>query len=81
MITGKDLKRMVAAIPDDAYVTINGHYDVSVESVTVESADPFGHIHSDLTLTSGYSLTKDSVLEGMFRYPHMGSGIPDAETR
>ena len=40
MITGKDLKRMVSLIPDDAYVTVNGNYDVSVESVKVESADP-----------------------------------------
>lgn len=67
MITGKDLKRMVEAIPDDAYVTVNGNYNVSVESVTVESADPFGYIHSDLKLTSGYSLTKDSVMQEMFK--------------
>ena len=69
MITGKDLKRMVSLIPDDAYVTVNGNYDVSVESVKVESADPFGYIHSDLKLTSGYSITKDCVLEEMFKRP------------
>ena len=61
------MKRMVEAIPDDAYVTVNGNYNVSVESVTVESADPFGYIHSDLKLTSGYSLTKDSVMQEMFK--------------
>ena len=78
MITGKDLKRMVEAIPDDAYVTVNGNYNVSVESVTVESADPFGYIHSDLKLTSGYSLTKDSVLNEMFKQK---TSFPDAEIR
>ena len=81
MITGKDLKRMAAAIPDDAYVTINGNYNVSVEEVTVESADPFGFSHADLKLTSGFSITKDSVLKEMFRFQHIGSSTPDAETR
>ncbi len=57
---------MVEAIPDDAYVTVNGNHNVSVESVTVESADPFGYIHSDLKLTPGFSITKDSVMDEMF---------------
>ena len=84
MITGKDLKRMVSLIPDDAYVTVNGNYDVSVESVKVESADPFGYIHSDLKLTSGYSITKDSVLEEMFKLNDpdfkLGWISPDGDT-
>lgn len=66
MILGKDLKRMVDIIPDDAYVTLNGHFECSVEGVTVESADPFGHIHADLKITEGYNITKDSVMDEMF---------------
>lgn len=66
MITGKDLKRMVDMIPDDAVVTMNGNYNCCVEGVTVESADPFGWMHADLKLTEGFSITKDSVMEEMF---------------
>lgn len=66
MISGKDLKRMVNIIPDDAYVTLNGHFECSVEEVTVESADPFGVMRASLKLTKGYSITKDSVMDEMF---------------
>lgn len=78
MITGKDLKRMVSAIPDDAGVTINKNWNVDIVSVTVESADPFGNTRADLQLTSGFSITKDSVLDEMFRQK---TSIPGHETR
>ena len=70
---------MVAEIPDDAGVTINRNWNVDIVSVSVESADPFGNIHADLQLTSGFSLTKDEILASMFR--HKMSSTPDAETR
>jgi len=79
MINGKDLKRLVAAIPDDAIVNINGHWEVGVESVTVESAAPFGGPTAILHLTKGYSITKDDVLEALFR--KKATSFPDAETR
>lgn len=66
MILGKDMKRMVDIIPDDAYVTLEGNFHCSVEGLTIESADPFGRTHADLKLTPGFSITKDSVMEEMF---------------
>ena len=78
MITGKQLKEMVAVIPDDAIVLVNKSQYVSIESVEVST---FPWTNASLNLTPGYSLTKDSVLEDMFRYPHKGSSTPDAETR
>ena len=79
MITGKDLKMFVSVIPDDAGVTINGNWNVNIVNVKVET-DLYGLL-ADLQLTPGYSITKDSVLEEMFRYQHKGSSTPDAETR
>ena len=79
MITGKDLKMMVAYIPDDAGVTVNGNWNVNIVNVKVETH--FNGILADLQLTPGYSITKDSVLDEMFRYQHKGSSTPDAETR
>ena len=79
MITGKELKTMVSCIPDDAGVTINGNWDVNVVNVKVETH--FDGWLADLQLTQGYSITKDSVLDGLFRYRHKGSSTPDAETR
>ena len=79
MITGKDLKWMVSCIPDDAGVTVNGNWDVNIVNVKVEN-NPNG-LFADLQLTKGYSITKDSVLDEMFRFQHKGSSTPDAETR
>jgi hypothetical protein len=78
MITGKDLKRMVEAIPDDAIVMVNNNQYVSITNIVVST---FPWLNASLNLTPGFSITKDSVLEDMFRHPHMGSSIPDAETR
>ena len=65
MISGKDLKRMVALIPDNAAVTINGNYNVDITQVKVVT-DMDGLL-ADLLLTPGYSITKDSVMEEMFK--------------
>lgn len=65
MISGKDLKRMVSLIPDNAAVTINGNYNVDITQVKVET-DMDGLL-VDLLLTPGYSITKDSVMQEMFK--------------
>lgn len=79
MITGKDLKMMVSFIPDNAGVTINGNWHVDIVNVKVETG--LSGWLADLQLTNGYSITKDSVLEDMFRFRHKESSTPDAETR
>ena len=73
------MKSLVAAIPDDAIVNINGHWEVGIESVTVESPSPFGGPTAVLHLTKGYSITKDEVLEALFSKKK--TRFPDAETR
>ena len=65
MITGKDLKRMLSIIPDDAVVTVNGNYNVDIVQVKMET--DFQGIQVDLMLTPGYSITKDSVMQEMFK--------------
>lgn len=63
MITAKDLKRMLAAVPDDAVIIIDNNYNVTVESLNV-TVTTFAVC--DIVLTEGYSITKDSVINGMF---------------
>lgn len=65
MISGKELKRMVSLIPDNAVVTINGNYNVDITQVKMET-DMDGLL-VDLLLTPGYSITKDSVMQEMFK--------------
>ena len=65
MITGKYLKQLVEMIPDDAGVTVNGNWNVSVEGVSVETTVD-GWIVS-LRLTEGFSVTSDEVLNDMFK--------------
>lgn len=65
MITGKDLKRMVELIPDNAVVIINGNYNVDIAQLKMET-DQDG-VLADLLLTPGYSITKDSVMQEMFK--------------
>lgn len=77
MMTGKELKRLVSIIPDDAAVTINGGYDVDIVEVSVEGPGPFCSPSADLKLTQGYTITKDSVLDKMFR----PDKFKDVETR
>ena len=64
MITGKDLKRMVEVIPDNAIVLVNGNQNVSVESVDVST---YPWLNVSINLTPGYSITKDSVMQEMFK--------------
>lgn len=65
MISGEALKKMLACIPDEAGITINGNWNVSIESVRVETT-PNGWL-ADLQLTPGFSVTKDSVMAEMFK--------------
>ena len=64
MTTGKYLKQLVEMIPDDAVVTVNGNWNVSVEAVSVETTVD-GWIAS-LRLTEGFSVTSDKVLNEIF---------------
>lgn len=59
------MKRMVSLIPDNAAVTINGNYNVDITQVKMET-DMDGLL-VDLLLTPGYSITKDSVMQEMFK--------------
>lgn len=54
---------MVAPVPDDAVIIINNNYNVSVESLCVTVTT---FTVCDIVLTEGYSITKDSVINGMF---------------
>lgn len=63
MITAKDLKRMLAAVPNDAVIIINNNYNVSVESLDVTMTT---FTVCNVILTEGFSVTKDSVINGMF---------------
>jgi len=56
---------MVSLIPDNAAVTINGNYNVDITQVKMET-DMDGLL-VDLLLTPGYSITKDSVMQEMFK--------------
>lgn len=76
MITGKDLKRMVSAIPDSAVVTIDGQYMVDIQEIRVDTT-PDGPL-ADLKLTDGYSIINDAAF---YRFQHLCSSTPDAETR
>lgn len=63
MITAKDLRRMLAVVPDDAVIIINNNYNVSVESLDVTMTT---FTVCDIVLTGGYSITKDSVINEIF---------------
>ena len=65
MIRGSDLKRMINMIPDDAGVTLNGNWNVNIESVTVDSGGCGGPT-ADLKLTDGFSLVKDDFVSGLY---------------
>jgi len=64
MILGSDLKRMIAMIPDDAGVTINGNWDVNIESVSVECSCM--GLTADLKLTEGFGLVKNDFVSGLY---------------
>lgn len=62
---GKDLKHIISMIPDDAWVIIDGNWKVCVEGVKVEVTD---EIIADIQITEGFSITKDSTVEGLLNY-------------
>ena len=64
MILGEDLKRMLSWIPDRAVVTIDGNPNVDIVEVKAENT-PFG-IDVDLKLTVGFSIVKDSFMDGLY---------------
>ena len=65
MITGKELKRMVEVIPDDAIILVNDNQHVSIVSFKVST---YPWLHASLNLTPGYSITNDGVMKGLFEF-------------
>lgn len=63
MMLMKDLKWMLSTVPDEALVTIDGNYNVNIEKIHYEVGSD---CVCDLRLTEGYSVTKDSIIKGMF---------------
>lgn len=63
MMLAKDLKEMLKMIPDNAVVTINGNYNVDIESVSVEFTD---NVTANLKLSEGFSITCDKVIDRIF---------------
>ena len=63
MIRGKELKRYIEAIPDNAAVIIDGNYDVDIIGVKVTVED--GKWLVNLPITEGYSITKDSIIKSI----------------
>lgn len=66
MITGKELKRYLSVIPDDAVVMLDGNPDADIIGIKCET-DSFNEGWTvNLQITEGYSVTKDSVVKGIF---------------
>ena len=66
MITGKELKRYLTLIPDDAVVTLDGNPGADIIGIEVETDSVNGGWTVNLPITEGYSVTKDSVVKGIF---------------
>ena len=66
MITGKELKRYLTLIPDDAVVTLDGNPEADIIGIEVETDSVKGGWTVNLQITEGYSVTKDSVVKGIF---------------
>lgn len=66
MITGKELKRYLTLIPDDAVVMLDGNPDADIIGIKVETDNINGGWIANLQITEGYSVTKDSVVKGIF---------------
>lgn len=64
MITGEELKRYLTVIPDDAVVMLDGNPDADIIGIKAETDD--GRWVISLQITEGYSVTKDSVVKGLF---------------
>ena len=68
MILLKHLKEMLAQFPDDAILTIDGNTnggDIVSAEMTWELGEPRPVV--DLKLADGWSVTLDSVIDGMFQ--------------
>ena len=67
-MTGKELKKWVAAIPDDAVVTVDGRelHITGMSSQSPMPGDPYPIVSLDITTTS---------------MARTGRPFPDAETR
>jgi hypothetical protein len=66
MITGKELKRYLTLIPDDAVVMLDGNPEADIIGIKVETDSVNGGWTVNLQITEGYSVTKDSVVKGIF---------------
>ena len=65
MITGKELKRYLTLIPDDAVVMLDGNPEADIIGIKVETDSVNGGWTVNLQITEGYSVTKDSVVKGI----------------
>jgi hypothetical protein len=74
MITGKELRLMVEAIPDDAIVLVNGNQNVRIVDVDVST---YPWLHASINLTPGYSITSDAVMKGLFNSLSAGQSKKD----
>lgn len=66
MITGEELKRYLTVIPDDAVVMLDGNPEADIIGIKVETDSVNGGWTVNLQITEGYSVTKDSVVKGIF---------------
>ena len=66
MNTGKELKRYLTMIPDDAVVMLDGNPEADIIGIKVETDSVNGGWTVNLQITEGYSVTKDSVVRGIF---------------
>ena len=66
MITGEEPKRYLTLIPDDAVVMLDGNPEADIIGIKVETDTVNGGWTVNLQITEGYSVTKDSVVKGIF---------------
>ena len=66
MITGEELKRYLTLIPDDAVVMLDGNPEADIIGIEVMTDSVNGDWAVNLQITEGYSVTKDSVVKGLF---------------
>lgn len=58
------MKRYVNVIPDNAVVMLDGNPDADIIGIKAETGD--GRWVVNLQITEGFSVTKDSIIKGMF---------------
>lgn len=66
MITGEELKRYLTLVPDDAVVMLDGNPEADIIGIKCETDSINGGWLANLQITEGYSVTKDSVVKGIF---------------